>query len=115
MKNTLRKTLAESHVAAIAVTVLLLWSIDSGFRCLWEPLSRAVSFLFTAVAILDIPYLSSSFTVVDRIQTTTMAFYLLHSLITLAAAWLLSRWVYGMGPLRSLNAYRSRLIRSVHV
>lgn len=54
--NPLRKILADSHVSAIAIAVLLFWALDSAFWALWGPLSRATSFLFKAVAILDIPY-----------------------------------------------------------
>ena len=115
MKTDLRETLAESHVSAIAIAVLLMWSIDSGFRGLWEPISRVAGFLFTAIAIVDIPYFSYSFSTLDRMNLTSTFVYVFHSLITLAAAWLLSRWVHGMNPFRTLNAYRSRLPRSAHV
>ena len=115
MRPSLRESLAESHVSAIAIAVLLIWSLDAGFRALWGPLSRVASFLFTAVAILDIPYFSFSFNGYDRILLTTAFLYLFHSLIALAAAWLVSRWVYGVGPLRSLSAYRNGLTRGNHV
>ena len=115
MQTSLRESLAESHVSAVTIAVLLIWSLDSGFQALWGPLSRAVRFLFTAVAILDIPYFSTSFNGEDRILLNSTLLYLFHFLITLAAAWLLSRWVYGEGPLRSLGTYGNRLIRSKHV
>ena len=58
MNRSLRQVLADSHIAAATIAVLLLWSIDGAFRALWIPVSRAVEFLFTAVAIFDIPYFS---------------------------------------------------------
>lgn len=70
-------------------------------------------FLFTAGAILDIPYLS--FTLSERAILVTTFFYLLGALINFFAAWLVSRWVYGVGPLRSLSTYRSRLTGRSHV
>jgi len=115
MKRSLREILAESHISAAAVAVLLLWSIVLGFQALWGPLLRVASFLFTAVAILDIPYTSPTPTFADRLSLITSALFLFDSLISLAAAWLLSRWVNGVGPLRSLRSYRSKLARREHV
>jgi hypothetical protein len=110
MKPSLRELLAESHIAAVAIAVLLLWSLDSGFRALWRPLSHVLGFLFTAVAILDMPYFS--FGLEERVILITTFFYLLAALISLAAAWLLSHSVYGRSPLRSLSTYRAKLTRS---
>lgn len=114
MKPSLRETLAESHISAIGTALLLVWAFDWGFRTLWELFSRAAGFLFTAVAILDIPYISPTPTLVDRVMLVTTLFYLCSALISLAGAWLLSRWVYGMGPLRSLSQYRAKLTRRNH-
>jgi hypothetical protein len=113
VRPPLREILANSHIPAVAIAVLLLWSLSWGFQALWSPLLRAAGFLFTAVAILDIPYFS--FTTADRLMLTTTFLFLFNAFISLAAAWLLSRWVYGMGPLRSLSKYRTRLARRNHV
>jgi hypothetical protein len=115
VKSSLRKILAESHVSAIAIAVLLFWSLDSAFRALLGPLFRAVTFLFTAVAILDIPYFSRTLTIADRFTLIITSAYLFNALVYLTAAGLLSRWVYGLGPLRSLSIYRTKLVRSKHV
>jgi hypothetical protein len=115
VKPSLREIFADSHVSAVAVAVLLFWSLDSAFWALWGPLSRATSFLFTAVAILNIPYFSRTVTITDRFTLFITFWYLFNSFVYLAAAGLLSRWVYGMGPLRSLSKYRTRLTRRTHV
>jgi hypothetical protein len=115
VKSSLREILAGSHIAAIAIAVLVLWSIDWGFRALWSPLSRAATFLVTAVAIRDVPYFPSTPTLADRVMLVSTLFYLFGALACIAAAWLLSRWAYGMGPLRSLSKYRVILTRSNHV
>ena len=109
MKRSLRVTLAESHVAAVTIAVLLLWSLDGAFRALWDPAFSAVRFLFTAVAIFDIPYFSPTFTMVDQLMLVTTLSYLYSAIVSFSAAWLLSRWVYGAGPLRTLTSYRSQL------
>lgn len=109
MKPSLRATLADSHVSAVAVAVLLVWSLDQGFRTLAGPLLRVASFLATAAAILGIPYFS--WTVDERLSLDVTLAYLVGAIINLAAAWLLSRWVYGTGPLQALSRYRTRLPR----
>lgn len=109
-----RETLAESHVAAIAIAVLLVWSLDGVFRAVWAPVFRAVSFLFTAIAIFDIPYFSPTLTVADRFTLMTTFSNLFSAIISFFAAWLLSRWVCGVGPLRCLMSYRSKLTRRQH-
>ena len=101
MKTSLRDVLAQSQVAAIAIAVLLLWGIDALLRALWEPLYRVITFLFTAVAIRDIPYYS--FSRADWLLWILALFNLLFAFLSLAAAWLLSQWVHGVGPFRSLR------------
>ena len=115
MKPSLRETLVDSHISAVAIAALLIWSLHWGFLALWEPLSRIASFLFTGVAILGIPYFSFTFNIENRMLVSTTLMYLFNSLATLAAAWLLSRWAYGVGPLRSLRTYRNGLAGSEHV
>jgi hypothetical protein len=113
--RSVRETLADSHISAVAIAVLLLWSLDSGFRALWSPLARAANFLFTAVAILDIPYFSPTLNSEDREMLIFTLFYLFSAFVSFAAAWLLSRWVYGVGPLCSLSKCRTRISRRNHV
>jgi hypothetical protein len=115
VKPSVREILAGSHIAAIAIAVLLLWSIEWGFRALWSPLPRVATFLVTAVAIRGIPYFPSTLTGADRAMLVSTLFYLFGALACIAAAWLLSRWVYGVGLLRSLSKYRVRLTRRNHV
>ncbi|MGH9570246.1 MAG: hypothetical protein ACRD4F_11425, partial [Candidatus Angelobacter sp.] len=115
MKRSLRQTLADSHIAAVTIALLLLWSLDNAFRALWEPLSRAMSFLFTAVAILDIPYFSSTITIQDRLSLFILGTHLYWALVNLFAAWLLSNWVYRSGPLSSLSRYSKNISGSKHV
>jgi len=115
MKRSLRQVLADSHIAAVTIAVLLLWSIDGAFRALWGPVSHAVGFLFTAVAILDIPYFSPTLTLADRFMLITTSAYLYTAAVTFSAAWLLSRWVYGIGPVRTLTRYCKNPIGRKHV
>ncbi len=108
-KHVLRERLADSHVAAIAVAALLVWSLDAGFRAVWVPLGRVVDYLASAIAIVDIPY--SSFTYESYFILFNTLSYLVPALCNFAAAWGISHWVYGTGPLNTLSLYRARLAR----
>lgn len=115
VKTSFREILADSHISAVAIAVLLLWSLESALNALWNPLFAAASFLFAAVAILDIPYFSPTLTRADRLMWIATGFYLFNAFMSFASAWLLSRWVYGLGPLRSLSKYRANSARGNHV
>lgn len=110
----LRKVLADSHVASVAIAVLLFWSLDSAFWALRSPLFRGFDFIITALAIRDIPYFSWTSTTADELTTFIPLAFLFESLACFAAAALLSRWVYGVGPFRSLREYRQRLARRIN-
>jgi hypothetical protein len=114
MKTSLRQILADSHVSAVAIAVLLLWSFDSVLEALWGPTLNAASFLFTAVAIFGLPYIPPIFSFSQRFMLLSIGFFLFNALSCFAAAWLLSRWVYGTGPFRSLKSYGERLVRRSH-
>jgi hypothetical protein len=115
MKRALRQILDDSHIAAVTIAVLLLWSLDGAFQALAIPVSRAVGFLLTAVAILDIPYFSPTLTLADRFMLATASAYLYGAVVSFSSAWLLSRWVYGTGPIRSLTRYRKNPTGRKHV
>jgi hypothetical protein len=114
VKRPLRRVLADSHVAAVAIALLLLWALNGAFWTLWDPVYRMGRFLFTAIAIWDIPYFSIKPTAIDRLMLISTFYFLYSALVSLLAAWLLSRWVYGVGPLRSLAVCRSKLIGRKH-
>jgi hypothetical protein len=94
--------------------VLLLWALHNAFMAVWPVLSDAGEFLFTAIAIRDIPYFSM--TVMNRWMLFISANYLYTAVMSFAAASIISRLVYGVGAFRSLSAYRVKLVvRSDHV
>jgi hypothetical protein len=105
----LREVLAESHIAAVAIAMLLFWSVSLVLWGLEAPLYRIGGFLVTAVAIHDVPY--DSFTGADRVMLLTMGLYFFYALTYFIAAWALSRWVCDMGPLAGLKKTRTRLQR----
>ena len=112
MKSCLRSALADSHVSTIALSVLLVWALDLFFRGVWRPLATVAEFLATAIAIRGIPYSSGRFTSQDMIFLAWMLSYIVNASLTVSAAWLLSKWVYGIGPIpaiaRDLEAFQRR-------
>lgn len=115
MKRSLRQILVDSHIAAVAIAVLLLWSLDGIFHALSGPVFRAIGFLLTAAAIRGIPYYSPTPTLEDRIMLVVTSAYLGSAVVSFSAAWLLSRWVYGAGPFHSLTRYSKNPIGRKHV
>lgn len=109
VKPRLRDILAHSHVAAVTIVVLLLSSFGSIVRGISKPLPEAADYIATAVAIMGPP--TRGFTAMDRIILITAAAYLIDGCVALAAAWLLSRWVYGVGPFRSLGMCGTTITR----
>jgi len=69
------------------------------------PLLGLIGYLTMTIAILDIPYFS--YTVADRLTLYGAVAYAFNAAVTLTAAWLLSRWAYGVGPLAALSRYRT--------
>jgi hypothetical protein len=108
VKPTLREILAKSHISAIAIAVLLLWSLNSAFLPLWGPSFRVAEYLITAIAIRDIPF-AGPFAFADRVMLFVLIQSLFSAFVSFAAAWLLARWVYGEGPVRSLSKYKTRI------
>jgi hypothetical protein len=111
MPRSFRQILVHSHIAAVAIAVLLVWSLDAGARALGRPLFRAVYFLINVVAIGGIPYGSGRFVLGEWFIPFA---YLFSCIIYLGAAWLLSHRLYGMAPFRSLSESCAKLVRRNH-
>jgi hypothetical protein len=115
VESSLRKSLIDSHVAATAIAILFFCSfcsVSEALLSLYYPAYHAVFFLITAVAIRDIPYISHSLDPVTRMKLLIALFNILSALAYMAAAWLLSHWIFGTGPLRTLGNYRGKLTRN---
>lgn len=102
-RASLRGILAGSRVAAATIAVLLLWAAAAFVEALWFPVYRILEFVVTAILILDIPYHAPGLNMREQLDLIRSFPYFWSALIALVAAWLLSRWVYGIGPLRALT------------
>ena len=111
MQDSLRKALIDSHVVAITIAILIFSSLEAALLALWSD----ADILLTNLANTGSPF-NLHFTVVfltgNLLPVTLSSLFL--ALINLLAAWLLSRWTYGVGPLRSLGSYRDKLSRKIH-
>jgi predicted benzoate:H+ symporter BenE len=114
VKFPLRQILAESHISAVAIAVLLVWALDSGFRGAWRVLFVLGGFVVNVVALGRLPFRwrESYF---SGPQFLFPMGYLFSTVLTLGAALILSRWVYGVGPLRALSKCRAQLERRKYV
>lgn len=117
MKDSLRRVLVDSHVAPIAITLLLARSVFEGIDGLTPPIAYSILgatiFLITAVTERELPQISLSLSGPDLFILLKGLPHLVDAASCAFAAWLLSRWVYGQGPLCSLRiAWSQRPRRS---
>jgi hypothetical protein len=103
-----RLALAKSNVAAVTAAVLLLWCGDFLFEALWPIMTRAGVFVATAVAMREVPYFSRGVDAQSFFLAIDGGFYLYGALVSGLAAYLICRWIYGVGPLSVFRMYFSR-------
>jgi hypothetical protein len=116
LKPSLKAVLAESHIAAVAIAVLLVWAIDKGLEGAFYPLMRFSLWLadlaVTASVTGEIPYISTHLTVLDQLIWVPFIWEFLCGLMYFTAACVLSRWVFGGGPFQCLQEYGRQLRRT---
>lgn len=102
-----RRVLRDSHIAAVAIAVLLVWSLDLAGTAIWRSISYLGHQLFLRVPIFDIPLFFGP------AGNYSQTIYLLSfSALFLVEAWILSLLVYGFGPFSVLASYQNKLGRS---
>jgi hypothetical protein len=79
------------------------------------PLAHAFAFVFTAIAIRDVPYYTFVLSGKDRLELVRMLGNSIACITAAASAWTLSRWTYNVSPMRSLNQWVNTLRRSINV
>ena len=116
MKPSLRKVLTDSYVAIVAIAMLVFGSIACLCQLVWFPFSRVPNFLsdvfvfFPGVQYADVQYAYSR----DLESIFGLEPFLLFlgvAIVYLIAAWVLSLWVYGAGPVEALIACHASLRR----
>lgn len=111
MRPTVREILADSNIASVAILLLLIRSIESGFRALGQPFVTSVEFLIEMVAIRGIPSYLGSFSLSYWISQLPTLSHFLNAGLNLSAAWVLSCWVFRVGPCRSLIECSAKFAR----
>ena len=113
MKASLGKVLADSHIASIAIALLMARSLMEGIDGLALPVGyvifSAVVFLLTAVTEREMPYISPHLDAFHLLVLWRSLPHLETAATCAIAAWLLARWVYGQGPIRFLRTEWSEL------
>lgn len=113
MPSSLRKVLVDSHVAAIMIAILLFLSLEGFYITAFQVLNRLVLFIQLA-ANHQTSNILQKLEMRDPGMLPATISSLVGALAIVFSAWLLSRWVYGVGPLRSLATYRDKLSRKSH-
>lgn len=117
MFASLRKLLINSHVAAIMIAILIFRSMSFAYSALislWEPTYRTVLFLITAVAIRGLPHVFEPYDRTSLLMFMAAAPDVLGAFVCAFAAWIVSHWVYGVGPFSSLTTHRNEFSRRSH-
>lgn len=105
MPTSLRKALIDSHVAAATIAILLFLSLGGFYVVVDQLLSWAM-----VLTRSEHPNPALSLQVIAGNVFSGLS----GALGVLACAWLLSYWVFGAGPPRSLASYRDRISRRLH-
>lgn len=107
MKTSIQKALLDSHIVAMAIAVLLLWSLDSAVHVLdvlWLPLT---DYLANAISSHSFP--SSPHSMSHDVRLSFTLLYVFAATSEAASAWVLSKWAFGLTPLRALANTSARL------
>jgi hypothetical protein len=120
VRRNLGKILTDSHISAVAIAVLLLWSISYGSLALSYLLVLAGEFLFSLASDVSTWWRDglmppSGGMLFDRGLFVMALEYLFRTLGVFGATWIVSRFIYGAGPLRSLSQHRARVARRDYV
>ena len=114
LRPSLRETLATSRVGAVAIAVLLFWALSAACQILWLPLLQIGDYIAQSGILLGVFGQPPHGFLFGPTYLLGASFYLFSIVMSLAAAWLLSRWLYGGGPIRVLKTYRALLDRRNH-
>jgi hypothetical protein len=110
MNRSLRTVLGESHVAMAAVALLVLWCAENVLTGLAECLRQLWIWGLWIVSVGGFPSFSRAEMALQESRFVGWAGLLLEGLFEFVFAWLVSRWVYGTGPLQILRRLGNSLM-----
>jgi len=113
MFASLRKTLVESHVAAVIVAAMLFYAL-TGICFAADHLLRSLILFIQLYANHQGYRFSSQLAFHDPYMLSVTLQLVTGAAGAIFCAWLFSRWAYGVGPLRSLAPYREKITRKFH-
>jgi hypothetical protein len=118
MRASLRKTLISSHVAAVAIAVLIFQVLDDLVRAVGVPLLSAITSASIWISLLvmerELPSDSAWSGIKTALIYTNWLSHFTRVVLVFAAIWLLARLVYGTGPFKCLSLYRDKLRGKPH-
>ena len=114
VQNSIRGALADSHVAAITIAVLFFAAVERVFGALIYLTNHLVLYLQLANTYRSF-HIAGLLGERDPEMYPRILSCIIGASAAILSAWLLSRWIYGVNPLRSLASYREKLLRRAHV
>lgn len=113
MQTSLRRALADSHIAALAVAILLFFSLEGLSDALFYLVNHLVLFVRLAATYRSFDVMRPLAERDPEMLPRTLS-SLIGTFAVIFSAWLLSRWIYRANPLRCLASYRDRVSRRMH-
>jgi hypothetical protein len=107
MQSSFRSAVVTSRTAAVAIALLTTWAIVNLVYALEGPAQHLLILIGTAIAIHDIPAHSSTSEV--RMALLLSSQSLLSALTEFGMAWIVSKAIYGAGPLTALRRAHKEL------
>ena len=107
MQRSFRSAVLTSRTAAVAIALLTTWAIVNLVYALEGPAQQLLILTGTAIAIQDVPAPPSASEF--RIVLLQSSQSLLSALTEFGMAWIVSKAVYGAGPLTALRRAHKEL------
>ncbi|MGC1781991.1 MAG: hypothetical protein WA708_05690 [Acidobacteriaceae bacterium] len=96
-------------MAAVCIVLLLFWSLESALHAVWLVIREAFWTTYSAFFQWGIPGGRFRWDMMNRFLALGVIAPVLHCLLLISAAWLISHWVCGKPPLDILAVYWSKL------
>lgn len=106
MNSSLRAVLRESHVAIIAIAVLLAQGVLWLLHLVGFPADEGIGILVDSI---NYPYARQDFSRVFSPQLFWLA--ISEAIPCFVVAWILSEWVFGVGPIDALIRHHAAVRR----
>lgn len=110
----LREALRRSHVAIAMIALLYLWATAGFLTAIAEAWQRVGLDVAIIIAVRGTPTMDPGQWARLHMDSLRLAGHLFPAIAQVVLAWIVSRVVYGIGPLRALSVWSKPLLRRSH-